>query len=95
MKTENNRFELLEQITALDFMVEDLQLYLDTHPTDRNALAKYNSVIPQLKMLEQKYSRMFGPLTEHDSQSAYPWQWICEPWPWEYEANFRIASKER
>lgn len=84
-----NKFELLEQITALDFMIEDLHLYLDTHPTDRNALAKHNSAVMQCKMLKEKYEKHYGPLVE-GSCSAYPFQWINEPWPWEYEANFRI-----
>jgi spore coat protein JB len=83
------RLELLKQITATHIMVEDLQLYLNTHPTDREALARYNSYAKQMRMLIDQYEKCFGPLTEH-SPSRYPWQWICEPWPWEYEANFKL-----
>lgn len=35
----HNRNELLKQLTALDFMAVDLQLYLDTHPNDRKLFA--------------------------------------------------------
>lgn len=83
------RMELLAKITAAHFMSEDLHLYLNTHPTDREALAKYNSYSKQLRMLMNEYEKCFGMLSEH-SISPFPWQWINEPWPWEYEANFRL-----
>jgi spore coat protein JB len=90
MHIETNKFELLKQITALDFMIIDLHLYLNTHPADRDALAKYNSFIVQSNTLKQNYERLYGLITERASCSPYPWQWINEPWPWEYEANFKL-----
>jgi spore coat protein JB len=89
MDNEMNKMELLKQITAAHFMVEDLHLYLNTHPMDRDALVKYNAFVMQYNMLVQTYEKQFGPLDEH-SCSAFPFQWICEPWPWEYEANFKL-----
>ena len=32
---------LLKNIMSLDFSINDLSLYLDTHPDDRNALSKH------------------------------------------------------
>lgn len=90
MDKDKNRMELLKHITALDFMVVDLQLYLNTHPTDREALAKFNSFVMQSNKLKQDYERQYGLLTGTGSCSPYPWQWINEPWPWEYEANFKL-----
>lgn len=95
MKSEMNKIDLLRQITALNFMVEDLGLYLNTHPMDREAVAKYNTYVMQSRALKQNYERMYGMLSEHDSLSSYPWQWINEPWPWEYEANFKLDGEER
>lgn len=94
MSSEKGKFELLEQIMAVDFMMEDLQLYLDTHPMDREAVVKRNSYVMQSKMLHETYERLYGPLSE-DSCSPYPWQWIDEPWPWECEANPRLSGEER
>ena len=34
--------ELLNQIMALNFAVNDLVLYLDTHPTDSKAICMHN-----------------------------------------------------
>lgn len=89
MDQDMNRMELLKQITAASFVIEDFQLYLDTHPEDKEALMRYNAAVMQCHMLKQTYEKMYGMLSEH-TPSPYPWQWICEPWPWEYEANFKL-----
>lgn len=85
-----NKYEMLKQITALDFTLLDLHLYLNTHPMDRTALNMYNSILPQAKMLQSEYERMYGPLSAAVC-SKLPWQWINEPWPWEYEANYKLV----
>ncbi|MGE5627174.1 MAG: spore coat protein CotJB [Solirubrobacterales bacterium] len=92
---ENNmcQKELLEQITACNFMKEDLALYLNTHPMDREAISKYNSYVMEGRELKKKYEMNFGMLCENDSPSPYPWQWINNPWPWEAEANFEIDKE--
>ena len=90
MDFENNKFEMLKQIAALDFTIIDLHLYLNTHPMDQEVLAQHNSCVMQAKMLKQNYERFFGPLNHTESASMYPWQWISEPWPWEYEANYKL-----
>ncbi|HCW05672.1 MAG TPA: spore coat protein CotJB [Clostridium sp.] len=92
MSDDKNKFKLLEQIMSIDFMIVDLNLYLNTHPMDKEAIAKHNSFTMQSKMLKESYERLYGPLTQ-GSASAYPWQWIKEPWPWEYEANPRLSGE--
>lgn len=88
-----DREELLKQISALDFMAVDLQLYLDTHPCDQQALWRYNNAVLQSQWLKCKYESMCGPLTSFRSTSAYPWQWINNPWPWSAQFNFRIQQE--
>lgn len=90
MKERMGKFDLLREITALNFVIEDLSLYLNTHPTDREALVRYNAYVKEAKMLKQEYQKCYGMLEEHNSFSPFPWQWIKEPWPWEYEANFKL-----
>jgi len=81
--------ELRREITMVHMMLEELQLYLNTHPFDRNALAKRNAYAKQLGILQDEYNK-FNMINQDSSLSQYPWQWIEEPWPWEYEANFKL-----
>lgn len=92
MNNDINRLELLKQITVVDFSIIDLHLYLNTHPMDQAAIMQYNSLAADSKMLKEKYENYYGMLTG-GTRSPYPWQWINEPWPWEYSANFRLCEE--
>ena len=75
------RKKMLHQIMSLSFAINELALYLDTHVDDERALCLHRKYCKELKELEDKYQKVFGPLTIN-----YPcnkWRWIEEPWPWE------------
>lgn len=83
--------ELLKALTVLDFMAVDLQLYLDTHPDDTEAVEKYNSVIKEADMMRCQYEKNYGPLFSFRSYNhGNKFKWINNPWPWERKANFNI-----
>ena len=46
-----NRSEIILKIQELSFACVDLNLYLDTHPDDANAVNMYNSFSKQLNVL--------------------------------------------
>jgi len=80
----NQQLQMLLEIQRLQFTAIDLNLYLDTHPDDQQALNLYNSVVPQLKQCIESYEMVYGPLMHFGlATSQCPWQWICSPWPWE------------
>ena len=78
---EMTRAEMLKQIKCLKFAIVELALYLDTHPDDEKALCLHNKYCRELRDLEDKYQKVYGPLT-----IEYPcnkWRWLENPWPWE------------
>jgi spore coat protein JB len=84
MKISGARLKLLKEIMALEFSLIDLNLYLDTHPTDRRALTIYNEYTSRLNNMKREYENEFAPLTA-SFPSGCPWRWIENPWPWEID----------
>lgn len=79
------RREMIDQIKCLRFAIIELGLYLDTHPEDQKALCLHREYAKQLKDLEDKYQKMYGPLTIFFPCNK--WRWLEQPWPWE-RGNF-------
>lgn len=80
----NERQKALYKLQEVAFAAHELNLYLDTHPNDTNAIRLYNEYNKQEKMLNDEYERKYGPVDLSDSEglSMTPWAWIKEPWPW-------------
>lgn len=81
-KPDLSKDELLHEIMTLAFSVNDLALYLDTHPCDKKALSLHNEYSMKMQKLTDEYQENYGPLTNIDSNSN-EWDWINNPWPWE------------
>ncbi|MCR1898737.1 spore coat protein CotJB [Irregularibacter muris] len=80
---DKERRRALEEIQAIEFVLVELNLYLDTHPTDQRALMEFNTYSKQLYGLRCKYEARYGPLVNFGySPSQYPFKWVEEPWPW-------------
>lgn len=81
-----NREMLLREIMAADFMLVDLNLYLDIHPFDQKALMQYNNALQRARALRNNYERIYGPLSPISPYAAANrWKWIDSPWPWEWQ----------
>ncbi len=89
-----DRDKLLKELTELDFMATDLQLYLDTHPNDMNALEKFNFISNESKKAKAQYEKKYGPLTS-SSESFQKWDWVNDPWPWQPKANFNLDMEDK
>lgn len=83
---QKEKLDLLKKMQELEFACIDLNLYLDTHPTDQRALMDYNTYAYQFAVVRSQYESLHGPLTNFGfSQGQYPWAWLQDPWPWEIE----------
>lgn len=83
----NERHELLCTIQQYDFVLYDLQLYLNSHPKCTEAMQKYRKYKALRKAAEEQYIKLYGPITAEQSDTENKWNWIDDPWPWEKEAN--------
>ena len=79
--TERER--LMNTINYVSFAVNDINLYLDTHPDDQQALEYYEQFMTLRQQAVQEYNTQFGPLTADQVQSCNRWTWVDAPWPWE------------
>ena len=75
---------MIKNLSSYQFMIDDLQLYLDTHPNDEKTIEKLNETIKKLKPLKEKFESIYGPLTANENEQNR-WCWIKAPWPWENE----------
>lgn len=79
----------LTQLQTLDFAIQELALYLDTHREDKKALELYRQMQKAYHDGMMTYSQEMGPLTHTvPTQGAY--QWLDDPWPWEYSFNKEV-----
>ena len=76
----NDRAKMLKKLQAASFALDDIQLFLDTHPNDRNALecfAKYQRIYEELCA---EFEEKFGALTAKKVDTNKGWTWVENPW---------------
>lgn len=77
----------LHELQALGFALVELGEYLDTHADDREAFELFRSYAELYRKGREAYEKMHGPLTQFGSADAESYDWLKDPWPWEYRAN--------
>ena len=80
--------ELLREVQRHHFSMHDLALYLDTHPTDTDALDALLAHRDACEKASAVYGKRFGALRKEQVEAENGWAaWSNTPWPWEKEAN--------
>jgi spore coat protein JB len=75
---------LLRELQEVDFVLVELTLYLDTHPSDHEAINQYNECAKKRDKIRYSYEERYGPLTNFGhTYNRYPDGWSEGPWPWE------------
>ena len=80
----NKREKLLRSLSAVQFALWELHLYLNTHPTDMEALALHEQYEKKLAKLRDEYEEKYGPLTPMQGEGI---EWLKNPWPWDSEGG--------
>ena len=75
------------ELQAVGFAMQELALYLDTHPEDAEALELYRHYQKIYHDGMMRYSEKYGPLSHGTPVDDKTYTWLNEPWPWEFAAN--------
>ena len=78
-----DRSALLQKMNETSFLLDDLRLYLDTHPDDAQALEFYHKHLAMRQQAMEEYSKQYGTLVRTQPHSTEHWDWVDNPWPWE------------
>jgi spore coat protein JB len=81
------RKALFDAIGAVSFAMDELRLFLDTHPDSRDALALFNEYRDRRHQLVGQYTAQFGSLDAYYPNTDSGWNWNEGPMPWKTEAN--------
>ena len=90
-ENSTSKKELLQSINMISFAIDDLLLFLDTHPREKQALEYFSELSSRRKEILKKYSELYGPLTIDTANDSClkSWQWMEQPFPWEQEGGCR------
>ncbi|MFP3152919.1 spore coat protein CotJB [Lachnospiraceae bacterium ZAX-1] len=86
LNTQMERSKLFQWINMVSFAVNDISLYLDTHPTDMEAIAYFQHFRDRRVQALTEYEACYGPLTIDTATPTTKWLWSIQPFPWEGEA---------
>ncbi len=87
---QQERERMMAKIQETSFALDDVRLYLDTHPDDRQGLTLFKKMLAERKTLLLAYAQQFYPLTvdcitelyeKNPTSECYCWQ--KGPMPWE------------
>ena len=75
------------ELQTLGFGIQELALYLDTHPEDKEALQLYRTYQKMHHEASMEYAQKCGPMNHEMPVDSNKYNWLDDPWPWEYAAN--------
>ena len=78
---------MFEAIRQVSFVMDELRLFLDTHPKDRQALEMFLSNQEMRHRLIADYTEKYGPIDSYFINTDGTWSWANPPMPWKAEAN--------
>ena len=73
----------LGELMAIDFVADELSLYLDTHREDKEAFDLYQSVLALSQEAHARYAENCAPIVKNDMLGMKSYAWLNEPWPWD------------
>ncbi len=83
LSANNEKDQMMLELSRIAFAAHELNLYLDLHPTDQTMLALFNDYKNEADKLTKEYEARYGPLTVNsNSIGNSTFNWVMS-WPWE------------
>lgn len=73
----------MKKLQEVSFVLDEIRLFLDTHPFDKEALTCYENYRGQREKALSEYETAFGPVEQYRVKENTMWNWVNNPWPWE------------
>ena len=80
----------MTDLQSLAFAIQELALYLDTHRDDRDALELYRNYQKMYDHCRDEFRKQFGPMNHMQISDSESYEWLDDPWPWEYGKNKEV-----
>ncbi len=79
----NPREAAMRNLQVMSFFLDDITLFLQSHPNNQAALRSYEKYRELKREAEQEYMNSYGPLRDDNVFVTDHWTWADMPWPWE------------
>ena len=73
----------LYELSAITFMMHELNLYLDLHPEDQSMFMLFKDYQKQAHRMMEEYEEKYGPLLVNSDKMTQSFNWVYNEWPWE------------
>ena len=87
VNTQEKNGTPLGELQSLGFAMHELGLYLDTHQYDEEAVSLFNQYAEMYEAAVQQYEQNGGVLMQSRSAQSGCYEWLENPWPWDYKAG--------
>ena len=78
----------MTDLQALCFVIQELALYLDTHPNDKEAFALFKQFTAMEKAAQDSFEKTTGrTIMRSSAANSDRYNWLQDPWPWNFEEN--------
>lgn len=74
----------MTELQALEFVLQELALYLDTHPSDGEAFELFRQYAALEETARANYVEIGGPIMRGETARSKTYTWLQDPWPWNY-----------
>lgn len=82
---QQSRPSLFSEINEISFVLDELRLYLDTHPNCDKALDMYSKYQSLRREKVDEYTRNYGSIDAYYVNTDNGWSWGDDKMPWEGE----------